>query len=133
VGLGPRSFPAQCDRSLDFSPFFVSGVTPPELVHSYYRTIDGGDYDALADALAPGFVHRRPDRTLRGRDRFVAFVRDERPRTDTEHAIDRVYDGADGVAVQGRLLAEGDGELFAFVDAFEVDDGAITRLTTYTA
>lgn len=107
-------------------------MTPTDLARAYYRAIDSGDYDALADALAPGFVHRRPDRTLRGRDRFVAFMRDERPRTDTRHAVDRVYESADGVAVQGRLLADGDGELFAFVDVFEVEEGVITRLTTYT-
>ncbi|OYR55342.1 nuclear transport factor 2 family protein [Halorubrum halodurans] len=112
-------------------------------VHAYYEAIDAGDYDRLADLLDPGFVHERPDRTLEGRDRFVAFMRDERPLTDTEHVVDAVYEsdpGGDdssgpaestGVAVRGRLLdADGD-ELFAFVDVFDVADGRLTELRTY--
>jgi ketosteroid isomerase-like protein len=108
-------------------------VQPRDLARTYYHAIDAGDYDALADVLAPEFVHERPDRTFDGRDRFVAFVRDDRPRTDTEHAIDELYDGAGGVAVRGRLLGSDGDELFAFVDAFEVADGALVRLTTYVA
>jgi ketosteroid isomerase-like protein len=120
-------------------------VTPTiRPVHAYYEAIDGGDYDRLADLLDPGFVHERPDRTLEGRDRFVAFMRDERPLTDTEHVVDATYErdpgggddgsepaGAAGVAVRGRLLdADGD-ELFAFVDVFDVEGGRPTRLRTY--
>ncbi|SMO63969.1 nuclear transport factor 2 family protein [Halorubrum cibi] len=112
-------------------------------VRRYYEAIDAGEYDRLAALLDPSFVHRRPDRTLEGRDRFVAFMRDERPMTDTEHVVDAVYEsdpdgddppnpaGPTGVAVQGRLLdADGD-ELFAFVDVFDVEDGRLTALRTY--
>ncbi|WP_066417920.1 nuclear transport factor 2 family protein [Halorubrum aethiopicum] len=114
------------------------------LARSYYAAIDGGEYDRLGDLLDPAFVHDRPDRTLEGRDRFVAFMRDERPLTDTEHVVDATYErdpgGGDdgsapaestGVAVRGRLLdADGD-ELFAFVDVFDVADGRLTELRTY--
>lgn len=119
----------------------VSGTDgPARLARAYYDALDAGEYDRLADLLAPEFVQRRPDRTFEGRDRFVAFMRDERPMTDTTHAVDGVYpNGPDGpadsdgsgVAVRGRLLdADGD-ELFAFVDVFSIEDGRLAELETY--
>ncbi|MCG1004163.1 MULTISPECIES: nuclear transport factor 2 family protein [Halobacterium] len=102
------------------------------LAEAYYDAIDAGDYDALGALLAPEFEHVRPDMTLSGREAFVSFMREDRPRTDTRHVVDAVYDGAGGVAVHGRLLAEDDGrELFAFVDAFDTEAGEIVGLTTY--
>jgi len=104
-----------------------------DLVRAYYAAIDAGDYDRLRSLLAPGFVQFRPDRTFDGRDRFIAFMRDERPDTDTTHAVDRVYPAGPGVAVQGRLLdADGD-EVFAFVDVFDSCEGRLTALETYAA
>ena len=105
------------------------------LARAYYEAVDAGEYDRLRSLLAPDFVQRRPDRTFEGRDRFVAFMRDERPNTDTTHAVERVYPAGPGVAVRGRLLdADGD-ELFAFVDVFDVDadSGRLTVLETYAA
>ncbi|GAB3695874.1 nuclear transport factor 2 family protein [Halorubrum pallidum] len=103
------------------------------IARAYYDALDAGDYDRLADLLAPGFVQRRPDRIFEGRDRFVAFMRDERPITDTTHVVEAVYPAGPGVAVRGRLLdADGDA-LFAFVDVFDVADGRITELETYAA
>ncbi|MFB9824562.1 nuclear transport factor 2 family protein [Halobaculum roseum] len=123
---------------------------------AYYRAIDAAAYDDLSALLAPAFVHDRPDRTLSGREEFVRFMREERPRTDTEHRIDGVYvdSGADDdggglvrgdrdgdgaateVAVRGRLLDDEGGELFGFVDVFEFaspdSDAAVAHLTTYT-
>ena len=126
-------FLAETERTaLNLLARHAPDVQPPELARAYYRAIDAGDYDALADLLAPHFVHERPDRTLDGRDRFVAFVRDERPRTDTAHEIDAVFEGSDGVAVRGRLLTADGDELFAFVDAFDVEGGELVGLTTYT-
>jgi len=105
------------------------------LAREYYRTIDADEYDALADLLAPAFVHERPDRTLSGRDRFVAFTRDERPMTETTHVVEAVYDvgpaDSGNVAVQGRLLDVDGATLFAFVDVFTVGDCRLTRLETY--
>jgi len=103
------------------------------LVRAYYDALDAGEYDRLADLLVPEFVQRRPDRTFEGRDRFVAFMRDERPMTDTTHALDRVYPAGPGVAVRGQLLDDADDALFAFVDVFDVADGQITALETYAA
>ena len=108
---------------------------PAALARAYYDALDAGEYDRLASLLAPDFVKRRPDRTFEGRDRFVAFMRDERPNTDTTHVVERVYPAGPGVAVRGRLLdADGD-ELFAFVDVFSVDaeGGKLTALETYAA
>jgi ketosteroid isomerase-like protein len=119
-------------------------LTPAALARSYYETIDTDRYDALADRLDPAFVHARPDQTLRGRDRFVTFMREDRPMTDTEHVVDAVYatDPGDtsaggpageetGVAVRGRLLDATGDELFTFLDVFTVADGRLTRLETY--
>ncbi|MFB6160443.1 MAG: nuclear transport factor 2 family protein [Haloferacaceae archaeon] len=130
-----------------------------ELARAYYDALDDGAYDRLADLLAPEFVHRRPDRTLVGRESFVTFVRDGRPRTDTTHAIDGLYRRHDApagsveVAVRGRLRAgspddetaaegedvtgadgaeSGDATLFGFVDVFTVEAGRLVELRTYT-
>ena len=120
-------------------------LTPAALARSYYETIDTDRYDALADRLDPAFVHVRPDQTLRGRDRFVTFMREDRPMTDTEHVVDAVYttdpgggtssgDSSSeetGIAVRGRLLDATGDELFTFLDVFTVADGRLTRLETY--
>lgn len=107
-------------------------------VRWYYRAIDDGDYEALASLLTPGFRQVRGDRTLDGRDAFVRFMRDDRPETDTTHEIDAVYprepqeETPDEVAVRGRLR-RGDGSVwFGFVDVFELDDGRLDRLITYS-
>ncbi|ELZ46216.1 hypothetical protein C464_11463 [Halorubrum coriense DSM 10284] len=104
---------------------------PAALARAYYDAIDAGEYDRLASLLHPAFVQRRSDRTFEGRDRFVAFMRDERPNTDTTHAVDRVYPSGPGVAVRGRLLDADGAELFAFVDVFDVENGRLTALETY--
>jgi Nuclear transport factor 2 (NTF2) domain. len=120
-----------------------------DAARAYYEAVDAGDYDRLAALLAPDFAQRRPDRTLVGRDSFVSFMRDRRPRTDSTHHVDAVYRlsvGAAGerleatgdvvaeVAVRGRVRTD-DGELgFGFVDVFAVDeDGRLASLRTYTA
>lgn len=105
-----------------------------DLAREYYRAIDDGDYGALVDALAGGFVHRRPDTTIEGREEFVSFMRSGRPETDTEHAIEAVYETDDGdrLAVEGRLLRADGSEWFRFVDVFTVGEGRIRALRTYT-
>ncbi|QLH80215.1 nuclear transport factor 2 family protein [Halosimplex pelagicum] len=119
-----------------------------ERARAYYRALDEADYDGLADLLAEGFVHDRPDRTIDGRDRFVAFMREERPQTDTDHQIEAVFAarggvgerGADGdedaaagsVAVQGRLLAADGSAITGFVDVFRLSEAEIERIETYT-
>jgi ketosteroid isomerase-like protein len=127
-------------------------MDPLDLVRAYYRAVDAGAYDRLADLLAPGFVQRRPDRTFEGRDAFVRFMREDRPRTDTEHAVDALYRRVDGdggvgdgispadasdadaeVLARGRLIAADGTELFAFADSFRVADGRLRSLRTYTA
>ncbi len=116
----------------------------PATARAYYRALDEHDYDLLADLLASDFRQERPDRTLDGRERFVRFMREERPQTDTTHAVDGVYergpeagggsaDGADvGVAVEGRLR-KADGDLIVrFVDVFSFVGGEIAAIRTYT-
>jgi len=109
------------------------GMDDADRARAYYAALDGGDYDALADLLAPDFVHRRPDRTIEGREAFVRFMREDRPEADTSHGFEAVYEGPDGVAVRG-TLRHGDGSLWVrFVDVFEVGEDDIASLTTYTA
>ncbi|MFB6068432.1 MAG: nuclear transport factor 2 family protein [Halobacterium sp.] len=103
-----------------------------DAVTTYYEALDAGAYDRLSGLLTPAFVQHRPDRTLEGRERFVAFMRDERPTTDTTHAVDAVYDDVAEVAVRGRLL-DADGEtLVSFVDVFVFEGEKMTTLWTYT-
>lgn len=103
-----------------------------ETARIYYRAIDDGEYDKLKQILAPGFVQERPDRTLSGPEEFVQFMREERPMTDTTHAVDAVYDDeTKEVAVRGRLRRENE-DLFGFVDVFTFEDAEIARLWTYT-
>ncbi|WP_254761453.1 nuclear transport factor 2 family protein [Natrinema marinum] len=101
------------------------------LVRRYYDALDDHDYDALEDVLAPAFSQRRPDRTFEDRDAFVAFMRDERPNPDTSHHLESVVTADERVAVRGRVT-EGGTTLFEFADFFELGDGRIGRLETYS-
>jgi ketosteroid isomerase-like protein len=120
-----RFFPATTDRT---------HMSARSSVRSYYAAIDEDRYDDLHDLLAPGFGHERPDRTFDGRETFVKFMRDDRPRTETTHEIDAVYadETQSEFAVRGRLLDSDDERLFGFVDVHTVEDGAIARVHTYT-
>jgi ketosteroid isomerase-like protein len=119
-----------------------------ETARAYYEAVDAGDYDRLAGLLAPDFAQRRPDRTLVGRESFVSFMRDRRPRTDATHHVDAVYrvagdpgtnldvpgEAVAEVAVRGRVRTDDDDLRFGFVDVFAVDDeGRLASLRTYTA
>ena len=103
-----------------------------ELVRAYYETIDADEYERLRGLLADDFQQERSDMTLNGADTFVRFMREERPETDTTHAIEAVYESDDGMAVEG-VLRRADGSVwFRFVDVFRVETGKLCRLETYT-
>lgn len=102
-----------------------------DLARRYYEAIDAHEYEALSALLDEEFVHERPDRTLEGRDTFVSFMRDDRPRTETTHRIDAVLPGPGGVAVTGRLDAADGSTLFQFVDVFGAGDDRLQHLVTY--
>lgn len=107
-------------------------MEPATLARRYYETLDAGEYEALAALLAPEFTHHRPDRTIEGRERFLRFMREERPETDTSHEVEATYDGPGGVAVRGRLRRADGSVWFRFVDVFGVADGALVECHTYT-
>jgi len=107
-------------------------MTPAERARAYYRAIDEDDYESLRELLASGFVHDRPDRTIEGRDRFVRFMREERPQTDTSHPIEAVFESGDRVAVQGTLLRADGSEITGFVDIFSDTGSRVERIETYT-
>jgi ketosteroid isomerase-like protein len=103
-----------------------------ELVRAYYAAIDADEYERLRGLLADDFRQERSDMTLDGADAFVRFMRDDRPETDTTHAVEAVYESDDGVAVEG-VLQRADGSVwFRFVDVFRVEDGRVAFLRTYT-
>jgi ketosteroid isomerase-like protein len=120
-----RFFPATTDRI---------HMSARSSVGSYYAAIDEDRYDDLHDLLAPGFAHERPDRTFDGRETFVKFMRDDRPRTETTHEIDAVYadETQSEFAVRGRLLDSDSERLFGFVDVHTVENGSVARIRTYT-
>ncbi len=101
------------------------------IVRRYYGALDDHDYETLESILAPEFVQRRPDRTFDSRAAFVAFMRDERPNPDTGHELAAVIADGDRVAVRGRVVDDGT-TLFEFADVFELGDGRIRRLETYS-
>ncbi|WP_137284318.1 nuclear transport factor 2 family protein [Halorussus salinisoli] len=103
-----------------------------ETARAYYEAIDAGDYDAFADLLAPGTVHRRPDRTIEGRETLVEFMQEGRPNKNTSHETKRIYDGGEGVAVEGRLLDSDEEPMFEFVDTFSFEGERIAEIRTYT-
>ncbi len=120
-----------------------TGMSHVQLVEQYYEAIDANDGEALEAVLAPAFRQDRPDRSLDGRDRFVEFMLNERPRTDTVHAVDTLFLPEDReaehehhdeeeVAVHGRLFNKDGSEQFAFVDLFTVGEEGITHLRTFT-
>ncbi len=67
-------------------------------------------------------------------------MRDERPLTDTTHAVDALYtracreetDSPEEVAVRGQLRRADGSVGFGFVDVFRLDGGRLDRLVTYT-
>ncbi len=101
------------------------------LVRRYYDALDEHDYDALEDVLSPAFSQRRPDREFEDREAFVAFMREKRPNPDTSHDLTSIVVGDDRVAVRGRVTDDGT-TLFEFADFFELEDGQIDRLETYS-
>lgn len=110
-------------------------MTHADRARAYYRAIDGDDYETLEGLLAPAFVHERPDRTLTGRDRFVQFMREERPQSDTTHPVDAVYrpvDDRQELVVRGTVRDASGEALVRFVDVFQFDGDRVERLRTYT-
>jgi len=115
-------------------------MSDTELVERYYEAVDAMDAEGLESVLAPEFRQERGDRSFEGRDRFVEFMMNGRPRTDTVHAVDTLFrpavDADDArerqVAAHGRLFGEDGEELFAFVDLFSVENGAIVELRTFS-
>lgn len=104
-----------------------------DLVAEYYRCLDEDDYDGLRSILHPHFVQYRPDRSFKGRDHFVRFMRTGRPKTDTTHEINEMLESAESLAVYGRLYDHEGSELFSYIDVFRFDTaGRIAALDTYS-
>jgi ketosteroid isomerase-like protein len=71
--------------------------------------------------------------TLDGRERFVRFMREQRPATETTHPIEQIYRANEGeLAVRGRLVAGSGETITGFVDVFSFDADRISRIQTYT-
>ena len=106
-------------------------MDPEALVRQYYDALDHHEYDVLEDVLAPEFVQRRPDRTFEDRESFVRFMREDRPNPDTSHDLEAVIADGERAAARGRVR-DGERVLFEFADFFDLEDGRITELETYS-
>lgn len=106
-------------------------MEPKALVRQYYDALDHHEYGVLEDVLAPEFVQRRPDRTFESRESFVRFMREDRPNPDTSHELEAVIVDGGWVATRGRVL-DGERILFEFADFFDLEEGRITELETYS-
>lgn len=116
-------------------------MAPVDLVTDYYDALDSHDYDHLQTLLDPAFAQHRPDRRFDSREAFVHFMREERPQSDTTHRVHGLYVPAEGpddrgdgteVLARGDLLSGDDDPLFRFVDRFQVVEGRIAELETFT-
>ncbi|MFC7130902.1 nuclear transport factor 2 family protein [Haloferax chudinovii] len=103
------------------------------LARQYYTALDHHGYDMLRNLLEPGFVQHRGDMTLSGREEFVTFMRDDRPRKDTRHVIERYIQSKsdDEIVVRGHLEDRDGDELFVFLDRFRARDGKLSELKTF--
>lgn len=99
-------------------------------VRRYYDALDDGREERLEALLAPEFVQYRPDRTFESRAEFIEFMRTEQPHPDAVHELDAIYDDGRGVAVQGRLVDDGE-TLFSFVDVHLFVNDRLLELRTY--
>ncbi|GAB3681473.1 hypothetical protein GCM10028857_05750 [Salinarchaeum chitinilyticum] len=107
-------------------------MDPATLARSYYEAIDDDEYDRLRDLLDPAFTQQRADRTFEDRESFVSFMQHDRPDRDTTHEIEHVTAATDRVVVEGTLRRSNGEVWFEFADAFEVEDGALASLRTYS-
>jgi len=103
-----------------------------DAVERYYHTIDADEYEELRALLADDFVHDRGDMRLDGADAFVAFMRDDRPDTETSHELTAIYESDAGVAAEGTLRRASGEPMFSFVDTFRFENEKLYALTTYT-
>lgn len=105
-----------------------------DAVRAYYDALDDHTYETFESLLAEDFYQERPDRTLDGRERFVSFMRDERPLTETTHELKDLYENDGDEIVARGILRNADGEpLFEFVDRHVFDGDRIAHVETFTA
>lgn len=107
-------------------------MDPATLARSYYEAIDEDEYDRLRDLLAAEFTQQRSDRTFEDRESFVSFMQHDRPERDTIHEIEHVTATEDRVVVEGALRRSNGEVWFEFADAFDVTDGKLASLRTYS-
>ena len=117
-----------------------------QLIHAYYRAFNARDYTSMLSLLSDDVVHdvNEGEREV-GRDRFVAFL-ERMDKAYRETVADLVVMGDDAAArfaaeftVLGRYLQsepglpEASGQSYRLPAGgfFEVDEGRITRVTTY--
>ncbi|WP_248516049.1 nuclear transport factor 2 family protein [Salinarchaeum laminariae] len=107
-------------------------MDPATLARTYYEAIDEDEYDRLRELLTAGFTQERSDRTFESREAFVSFMQHDRPDRDTTHEIEHVTATPDRVVVEGTLRRSNGDVWFRFADAFEIEDGQLASLRTYS-
>lgn len=103
------------------------------LVSEYYRCLDEDDYGTLRSILNPEFVQHRPDRSFHGRDAFVEFMQNGRPKAETTHRVDSLLESTASLAAYGQLFEADGSKLLDFIDVFRFDDnGRILAVDTFS-
>ena len=112
------------------------GNADPDVVRSYYESIDAEEYEAVFALFDDEIVYERPGQDdIEGMDDLRDFYLDGRPLTEGAHEVQSMTARGDTVAVRGRFsgLQDGDRVGFGFADFFVFTDaGTVGRRYTYT-
>ncbi|WP_280585403.1 nuclear transport factor 2 family protein [Halorubrum sp. Boch-26] len=108
----------------------------PDVVRSYYESVDAEAYESLFALFDDDIRYERPGQDdIEGMDALRDFYLDGRPLTEGSHEVHSLTGEDDTVAVRGRFngLQDGTRVAFGFADFFVFTDaGTIGRRYTYT-
>ena len=104
-------------------------------IRDLYRTIDAGDWTALADFFHPDIVYERPGYApLVGLERVLRFYREERVVASGEHQVEGVLHELDRAACWGRMrgtLRDGAPTEVRFADVYSLEEDKIRTRCSY--
>jgi ketosteroid isomerase-like protein len=112
------------------------GNADPDVVRSYYESIDAEEYESVFALFDDDILYERPGQVdIEGMGALRDFYLDGRPLTAGSHEIHSLVSEDDTVTVRGTFTGLQDGArvAFGFADFFVfTDDGTIGRRYTYT-
>ena len=108
----------------------------PNVVRSYYESIDAEAYESVFALFDEDIVYERPGQDdIEGIAALREFYLDGRPLTEGSHEVDALVSDGDTVSVRGTFsgLQDGSRVSFGFADFFVFTDaGTVGRRYTYT-